>query len=63
VEAPALDKRIAQLNALSGRARADAKSVLNHAFVLVAGLIVLSFACAFVYRRLMPRRTTMTAIQ
>jgi hypothetical protein len=28
----ALDKRIAQLNTLSGNARADAKSILNHTF-------------------------------
>jgi len=54
VATPALDKRIADLNALSSRARADAKSVLNHAFLLVAGLIVLCFACAVVYRRLAP---------
>ena len=52
MDAPALDKRIAQLGALSAQARTDAKSVLNHAFVLVAGLIVLGFACALVYRRL-----------
>jgi hypothetical protein len=58
VDAPALDKRIADLNALSGRARGDAKSVLNHGFALAAGLIILSFACAFVYRRLLPRGTS-----
>jgi hypothetical protein len=63
VETPALDKRIAQLNALSGRARADAKSVLNHAFLLAAGLIVLGFACAFVYRRLLPHGRTTAPIQ
>jgi hypothetical protein len=51
VATPALDKRIAELNALSGRARTDAKSVLNHAFLLAAGLIVLLFAGAVVYRR------------
>lgn len=52
MDTPALDKRIAQLGALSTQARIDAKSVLNHAFVLVAGLIVLGFACALLYRRL-----------
>jgi len=52
LDAPALDKRIAQLSALSGEARANAKSVLNHAFLLAAGLLVLAFACALVYRRL-----------
>jgi hypothetical protein len=55
VDTPALDKRIAQLNALSDRARVDAKSVLNHAFLLAAGLLVLGFACALVYRRLATR--------
>jgi hypothetical protein len=57
VDTPALDKKIAQLNALSARARADALSVLNHAFFLAAGLIVLSFVCAFLYRRLAPPAT------
>jgi len=51
VETPALDKRIAELNALEGRAHSDAKSVLNHAFLLAAGLILFTFACASVYRR------------
>jgi hypothetical protein len=52
VEAPALDKRIAQLDALATRARDNARSLLNHAFLLAVGLIVLSFACALLYRRL-----------
>lgn len=51
VETPALDKRIADLNALSTKARVDAKSVLNHAFLLAAGLVLLAFACAVVFRR------------
>lgn len=55
VTTPALDKRIAELNALSGRARGDAKSVLNHAFLLLAALIILAFICAVGYRRLTPR--------
>jgi hypothetical protein len=55
VDTPALDKRIAQLSALSGQARAEAAAVLNRAFLLIAALIVLSFACALVYRRLAPR--------
>jgi hypothetical protein len=54
MDAPALDKRIAQLNELTGQARAEAKSVLNHAFLLMAGLLVLGFACAFVYRHFGP---------
>jgi hypothetical protein len=52
VEAPALDKRIASLNALAAQTKADAKSLLNHAFLLAAGLIVLCFVCALLYRRL-----------
>jgi hypothetical protein len=63
VDTPALDKRIAQLNALSGKARADAKSALNHAFVLAAGLIVLSFICALIYRRFAPSPRLATAGQ
>ena len=58
MDAPALDKRIAQLTDLSGKARADARAVLNHAFLLATGLLVLSFACALLYRRLGARGTT-----
>ena len=56
LDTPALDKRMAELNALSRQARAEAQSVLNHAFLLAAGLVVLTFACALLYRRLLPRR-------
>jgi hypothetical protein len=52
VESPALDKRIASLNALAAQTKADARSLLNHAFLLAAGLIVLCFVCALLYRRL-----------
>jgi hypothetical protein len=55
VQTPALDKRFAELGALSERTRSDAKSVLNHAFLLAVGLIVAGFACALAYRRLAPR--------
>jgi len=55
LDSPALDKRIADLNAVSVRAREDARSVLNHAFLLAAGLIVLAFACASVYKRYVSR--------
>jgi hypothetical protein len=51
LDSPALDRRLAELGALSAHAKADAQSVLNHAFLLGAGLIVLAFACAIVYRR------------
>jgi hypothetical protein len=50
LDSPALDRRISELNTLSERARADAKSVLNHAFLLAAGLILLILVCAMVYR-------------
>ena len=52
LDTPAWDNRVAQLDALSGRTRDNAKSVLNHAFLLAAGLVLLSFACALLYRRL-----------
>lgn len=55
LDSPVLDKRIANLNTLSDQAKADAKSVLNQAFLLGAGLIVLAFGCAVVFRRLSPR--------
>ncbi len=52
LDSPALDKRIADLNKVSGQAKADAKSVLNHAFLLGVGLILMTFGCGVVYRRL-----------
>ena len=51
MDSPALDKRIADLGAVSTKTRDDAKSVLNHAFLLLAGLIILFFACLIIYRR------------
>lgn len=59
LDSPALDKRLRDLNAVSERARADAKSVLNHAFLLGAGLILLSFACALTYRRIVSRGSSL----
>jgi hypothetical protein len=55
---PTLDKRIADLSKLSARIRADAKSILYHAFALAAGLILLTLASAIVYRRLARPATT-----
>jgi hypothetical protein len=52
LDSPALDRRIAELTALSARAKADARWVLNHAFVIGAGLVLLTFTCALGYRRL-----------
>jgi hypothetical protein len=48
LESPALER---QLGAISGRAQADLKSVLTHAFLLLAGLVLLVFVCAWIYRR------------
>jgi hypothetical protein len=52
LDSPALERRIKDLNALSDRAKADAKSVLNHAFLLGVALVVVVFGAALVYRRL-----------
>ncbi len=51
LDSPALDKRIHDLNDLAAGARADVKSVLNHAFLLAAGLIGLALVAAMIYRR------------
>jgi hypothetical protein len=46
-----LDRKIGELNTLSKRANADAKSVLNHAFLLAAALLALALMAAMAYRR------------
>lgn len=51
IASPALDKRLADLQAVSEKARTDAKSVLNHAFLLAGGLVVITFICALMFRR------------
>lgn len=55
LESPALDRRLKELDAVAVRAKAEARSVLNHAFLLAAGLVLFIFACALVYRRLTAR--------
>jgi hypothetical protein len=55
VDSPALKQHAQDLAAMSERAKADAKSVLNYAFLLGAALILLAFACAVFYQRLKPR--------
>jgi hypothetical protein len=55
LDSPALDKRMADLDALTARVRGGAKSVLNHAFLLAAGLVLFAFGCALGYRRLSNR--------
>jgi hypothetical protein len=52
LDTPAWDKRLTQLDTISDRARDNAKSVLNHAFLLATGFLLLSFVCASLYRRL-----------
>jgi hypothetical protein len=51
LDTTAWDKRLTQLDAISDRARDNAKSVLNHAFLLATGFLLLSFVCALLYRR------------
>jgi hypothetical protein len=55
LDSPALNQRLQDVSAVADRAKADAKSVLNHAFLLGASLVLLTFACALGYRRLVPR--------
>ena len=43
LDSPAIDK-------LSNQATADVRSILNHAFLLAAGLVVLVLVCALIYR-------------
>ena len=57
VDSTALDKRIADLGVLSQKTTTEAKSVLNHAFLLAGALVVLFFVCALLYRRLAGSRT------
>jgi len=51
LDSPAINQRLQEVNRLTDRAKADAKSILNHAFLLTAGLLLLTFACAIIYRR------------
>jgi ABC-type transporter Mla subunit MlaD len=56
LDSPGWTARIRDVATVSRQASADARSVLNRAFLLGAGLILLTFACAIVYRRMYPRR-------
>jgi antitoxin component HigA of HigAB toxin-antitoxin module len=51
LDSPALDKQVAAVSALSASARDDARAVLNHAFLLAAGLIVLAALAVILCRR------------
>jgi len=55
LDSPAWNQRLAEVKGLSADARANANSVLNHAFLLGAALIVLIFACAYLYKMLAAR--------
>lgn len=55
LDSPALDQRLEAVSATAERAAGDVKSLLNHAALIGAGLIVLAFTCALAYRRLAPR--------
>lgn len=56
MDAPALSKSIQELSRISLQAQAEAHRMLNRAFLLGAGLIVLTFVCALAWR-LFFRRT------
>jgi hypothetical protein len=56
LDSSALDKRSRDLEAISNRVQGDLKSVLNHAFLLGAGLILLALVGALAYRRLTGKR-------
>jgi cell division septum initiation protein DivIVA len=57
VDSPAITRRMQDLLSVTERASAEAKSVLNHAFLLAAGLVLLTFVCALVWRRLVSRNS------
>jgi hypothetical protein len=58
LDAPVLQQRAQDLAAMADRAKADMKSVLNYAFLLGVGLVLLIFACAVLYRQRQPRPVT-----
>ena len=55
LDSPALQKSVDQVEALSVRAADEAKSLLQYAFLLGAGLIVLTLVCALAWSRFAPR--------
>lgn len=55
LDSPALDRRLRELEALAGRARADARALLNQAFLLAAALVLLVCGCTLACRRPAPR--------
>ncbi|SRR5260370_18036297 len=55
LDSPGWNKRMQDVNTLSQQAAVHSKSILNHAFLLAAGLIALTFAAACGYRLLFLR--------
>lgn len=51
LDSPGWSQRIADLDALAHRARQDVRSLLNHAFLLGSGLVLLAFGCALLFHR------------
>ncbi len=51
LDSPALERRVRDLETVARQVKDDARSLLNHAFLLLAGLVLLTFACAVGYRR------------
>ncbi len=56
LDSPALDAQIAKLNDVSTQAAAQARGLMNHAFLLGAGLIVIACAGALLVRKLGQKR-------
>jgi hypothetical protein len=50
MDAPGLSKGMQELSRISLQAQAEAHRMLNRAFLLAAGLVVLTFACALAWR-------------
>lgn len=52
MDSPALSKSLQDLTEVTRQAQVEARAVLNHAFLIGAGLIGLSFVCALAWRLL-----------
>jgi hypothetical protein len=63
IGSPAWSKRMEDFQGLSRQAQSDAKAILNHAFLLGAGLIMLAFVCAAVYGRFFRKTVSSQGIQ
>jgi hypothetical protein len=61
LDSPGLNRQLNRLNELVDRTRTEARSLINHIFLLAAGLVLLIFAGLLAYRRLAPREGAVTA--